>query len=175
MTPTVLGRLRAWRIRRTKRKLAGLRAELTATKGLVNLCDGDVPGALVIDMQSIPREIAELEELLKQLGQAGNSLLTAPMIAREMLLLLRRDAITVGATTLDIPSSFLAEMSFDDFSNFILAPQLKLLHGGAARMSLPVDGSTASHEIYCGRHALVVISPIVQGRLSLELNTFMMD
>ena len=69
MTPTVLGRLRAWRIRRTKRKLAGLRAELTATQGLVKLCFGEVPGALVIEMRSIPREIAELEELLKQLGQ----------------------------------------------------------------------------------------------------------
>ena len=69
MTHSVFMSLRAWRIRRIKRKLAGLRAELTATQELVKLCFEDVPGSLVIEMRSIPCEIAELEELLKQLGQ----------------------------------------------------------------------------------------------------------
>jgi len=58
--------LRDWRIRRAQRRLAGLKAKYAAVRELVKSCRGD-PGMLVLDMRSLPGEIAEVEELLRQL------------------------------------------------------------------------------------------------------------
>jgi hypothetical protein len=59
--------LRDWRIRRAQRRLAGLKAKYAAVRALVELCYEKVPGALVRDMRILPGEIAEVEELLRQL------------------------------------------------------------------------------------------------------------
>jgi hypothetical protein len=64
----IVGALNAWRTRRAQRKLAGLKAKLAAVRELVNLCREEVPGTLVLNMQNIPQEIAEVEELLRQLA-----------------------------------------------------------------------------------------------------------
>ena len=66
--PRVVGALKAWRTRRAQRKLAGLKAKLAAVRELAQLCREDVPGTLVLDMRDIPQEIAEVEELLRQLA-----------------------------------------------------------------------------------------------------------
>jgi hypothetical protein len=55
-------------MRRAQRRLAGLKAKLSAVRELVKLCREYVPGALVLDMRDIPQEIAEVEELLRQLA-----------------------------------------------------------------------------------------------------------
>jgi hypothetical protein len=59
--------LRDWRIRRAQRKLAGLKAKYAAVRELVGISNEWVPGTLVTDMRALPSEIAEVEELLRQL------------------------------------------------------------------------------------------------------------
>ena len=56
-----------WRIRRAQRRLAGLKARYAAARALVELCHEFVPGVLVWDMRTLPGEIAEVEERLRQL------------------------------------------------------------------------------------------------------------
>lgn len=60
--------LRNWRMRRAERRLAGLKAKYAATREMVAACEKTVPGALVVDMCELPRKIAEVEVLLKQLA-----------------------------------------------------------------------------------------------------------
>ena len=57
----------SWKIRKLQRKLAGLNAKLTATRELFNLCSEEVPGIIIINMQELPQEIAEIEKQIEQL------------------------------------------------------------------------------------------------------------
>lgn len=59
--------IREWRVRRIKVALAGLKAKYDATMNLVGRCKS-LPGGLVQDIQDFSQQIAEKEELLRQLG-----------------------------------------------------------------------------------------------------------
>jgi hypothetical protein len=58
---------RTWRVQRLECKIAGLKAKLTSTIQIVKSCAGEVPGAIVIDYQTLPQKIAELETRVAQL------------------------------------------------------------------------------------------------------------
>lgn len=56
-----------WRLQRLECLIAGKKAQLSAVRELVNACANAVPGALIIEMKNLPREIAELETRAGQL------------------------------------------------------------------------------------------------------------
>ena len=54
------------RLKQLDVRLNGLRAKLVAVKEAVSLIKGQVPGWLVYDLIEIPKQIAEMEEVKKQ-------------------------------------------------------------------------------------------------------------